>query len=111
MVVNPMKSFVALALSLLVPCAAAQDNHAQPDTTGTGRFPALKEEVASLPDHVVYRPANLTQLGAARLGLYVFGNGACSNDGASSRLHLLEIASHGYLAIAPGRIRSGPGAT
>ena len=46
-----------------------------------------------------------------RLGLYIFGNGACSNDGASARLHLLEIASHGYLAIAPGRLRSGPGAT
>lgn len=82
-----------------------------PDMPGTGKFPALKEEVASLPEHVVYRPANLAGLGAAQLGLYVFGNGACSNDGASSRLHLLEIASHGYLAIAPGRLRSGPGAT
>ena len=39
----------------------------------------------------------------------MFGNGACSNDGASARLHLLEIASHGYLAIAPGRVRNGPG--
>jgi dienelactone hydrolase len=60
---------------------------------------------------VVYRPADLGRLGKRKLGLYIFGNGACSNDGASSRLHLLEIASHGYLAIAPGRIRSGPGAT
>jgi hypothetical protein len=33
------------------------------------------------------------------------------DDGASSRLHLLEVASHGYLVIAPGRIRTGPGAT
>ena len=41
----------------------------------------------------------------------MFGNGACSDDAASSRLHLLEIASHGYLVIAPGRIRTGPGAT
>jgi hypothetical protein len=84
---------------------------ALPDTPGTGRFPALKEEVASLPDHVVYRPARLNGLGATKLGLYIFGNGACSNDGASARLHLLEIASHGYVAIASGRIRTGPGAT
>ena len=28
------------------------------------------------------------------------GNGGCSDDGASSRSHLLEIASHGYLVIA-----------
>jgi hypothetical protein len=82
-----------------------------PDTRGTGPFPALKEETPSLPDHVVYRPAQLDKLGNTKLGLYIFGNGGCSNDGASSRLHLLEIASHGYLAIAPGRIRTGPGAT
>jgi dienelactone hydrolase len=82
-----------------------------PDTRGTGKYPALKEEVASLPDHVVYRPANLAGLGGTKLGLYIFGNGGCSDDGASQRLHLLEIASHGYLAIAPGRILSGPGIT
>ena len=95
--------------------AAAAEQRARldaiPDTAGSGRYPALKEETASLPDHVIYRPADLGKLGKRKLGLYIFGNGACSNDGASSRLHLLEIASHGYLAIAPGRIRSGPGAT
>jgi dienelactone hydrolase len=84
---------------------------AMPDTPGTGAYPAVKEEVASLPDHVIYRPAELDKLGSRKLGLYLFGNGGCSNDGASSRMHLLEIASHGYLAIALGRIRTGPGAT
>ena len=84
---------------------------AMPDTPGTGAFPALKEEIPSLADHVVYRPADLGKLGSTKLGLYLFGNGGCSNDGASSRMHLLEIASHGYLVIALGRIRSGPGAT
>jgi dienelactone hydrolase len=91
--------------------AARARQNALPDTPGTGAFPAMKEEVAALPDHVVYRPADLGKLGATKLGLYLFGNGGCSNDGASSRLHLLEIASHGYLAVALGRIRSGPGAT
>lgn len=92
--------------------AAQRERHNRiPDTPGTGPYPALKEETPSLPNHVIYRPADLGKLGARKLGVYVFGNGACSNDGASSRLHLLEIASHGYLAIAPGRIRSGPGAT
>ncbi len=104
------------AASLIeLPIVSAADQRARldalPDTIGSGNYPALKEETASLPDHVVYRPADLGKLGKRKLGLYIFGNGACSNDGASSRLHLLEIASHGYLAIAPGRIRSGPGAT
>jgi hypothetical protein len=59
---------------------------------------------------VVYRPADLSALNDTKLGVYAFGNGGCSDDGASARLHLLEIASHGYLAIAPGSIYNGPGA-
>ncbi len=82
-----------------------------PDTPGTGAFPTVKEEIATLPDHVVYRPADLGKLGSTKLGLYLYGSPGCSNDGASYRLHLLEIASHGYVAIALGRIRTGPGAT
>ena len=82
----------------------------RPDTPGTGRFPAMKEEVASLPRHVVYRPKDLAGLGRTKLGVVAWGNGGCSDDGASSRFHLLEIASHGYLVIASGQIFSGPGA-
>jgi hypothetical protein len=59
----------------------------------------------------VYRPASLAALEEAKLGIYAFGNGACTDDGASARLHLLEIASHGYVAIAPGGIHNGPGKT
>jgi hypothetical protein len=84
---------------------------ALPDTQGTGAYAAIKELDAGLPDHVIYRPANLEALGGAKLGVYAFGNGGCTDDGASARLHLLEIASHGYLAIAPGRIYNGPGKT
>jgi dienelactone hydrolase len=94
---------------LTIVAAIAQQPPA-PDTPGTGKFPALKEEVTSLPDHVVYRPANLAGLGKTKLGLYIFGNGGCSDDAASARMHLLQIASHGYLAIAPGKVLSGPGA-
>jgi hypothetical protein len=70
----------------------------------------MKEEVAALPRHVVYRPKDLVSLGNTKLGVVAWGNGGCSDDGASSRFHLLEIASHGYLVIASGRILSGPGA-
>jgi hypothetical protein len=82
----------------------------RPDTPGTGAFPAMKEEIASLPRHVVYRPGELTALGRTKLGVMAWGNGGCSDDAASSRFHLLEIASHGYLVLASGRILSGPGA-
>jgi hypothetical protein len=82
----------------------------RPDTPGTGRFPAMKEEITALPRHVVYRPQDLNALGGTKLGVVAWGNGGCSNDAASSRFHLLEIASHGYLVVASGRILSGPGA-
>jgi hypothetical protein len=108
--------FIALAVLLI---AASGTALGQPprnldeiaDTPGTGPFRPIKEIDPRLPDQVVYRPADLEGLGDTKLGLYVFGNGGCSNDGASARLHLLNIASHGYLAIAPGGIYNGPSKT
>jgi len=102
-----------LTFILTAASAAAQQPVGVPnaaDTPGTGHFPAMKEEVASLPAHVVYRPKDLSALGRVKLGVVAWGNGGCSDDGASTRLHLLELASHGYLVIASGRILSGPGA-
>ena len=90
------------------PARAIKDG-AAPDSKGSGAYPAIKHQVAGLPGHVIYQPADLTALGKRKMPLYIFGNGACSEDAASSRQHLLEVASHGYLAIAPGGIYSGPG--
>lgn len=75
-----------------------------PVTPGTGPWPALMEVDPRLAFHVVYRPSNLAALGPRKLGVLVWGNGGCRDDGASARAHLTEIASHGYLAIAPGKL-------
>jgi len=83
-------------------------NGEKPDSTGDGPYPATKRQVDGPPDLVAYYPRDLAALGDRKMPIYIFGNGACSNDGASSRQHLLEIASYGYLAIAPGGIYSGP---
>jgi hypothetical protein len=98
----------------VAPAAPSQDEQrrlqdALPDTPGTGPHRPLKEIDPGLSGQVVYRPADLAALGRTKLGVYVFGNGACTDDGASARLHLLQVASHGYLAIAPGGIYNGPG--
>lgn len=81
-----------------------------PDTPGDGPHPSLIEVVDALPEHVVYRPADLSAVGTNGLGVFVWGNGACAADGTSTRFHLSQIASYGYLVITPGRWRSGPGA-
>jgi hypothetical protein len=118
-------AFAGLALVMAAACARTQtmpagDVDAQqareaainalPDTPGSGPYPALKEVRADLPNHVVYRPRDLARLGDSKLGLVLWGNGGCSADGASARFHLLELASHGYVVIAPGEVLSGPGA-
>jgi hypothetical protein len=101
-----------MGLGLLV--AASTLGLAQPATVsapmgnGTGKYPAMFEEDASLPAHVVYRPRNLSSLKGQKLPVYIWGNGGCSADGTSSRNHLVEIASHGYLVIAAGTIPKGP---
>jgi hypothetical protein len=104
-----------LAGALLgAPAWAAQrggDQNSRPNTPGTGPYPAMKEEIPALPRHVVYRPANVPAMGAQKLGVVAWGNGGCSDDAASARFHLLELASHGYLVSASGRMLSGPGGT
>lgn len=82
-----------------------------PDTKGTGTFPAQKEVDPRLPNHVIYRPKDLSKVAPGQLGIVAWGNGACAADGAGARLHLAEIASHGYVVVAPGGIHSGPGST
>jgi hypothetical protein len=82
-----------------------------PDTEGTGAYPAMKEQDPGLPNHVVYRPKDLSKVAPGALGIVAWGNGACSADGAGSRLHLAELASYGYVVIAPGGIYSGPNST
>lgn len=81
-----------------------------PNSSGTGPYVAIKEADTGLPDHTVYRPADLSRLGGKKLGVLIWGNGGCAADGASARHHLAQIASYGYLVIAPGKIYSGPGA-
>lgn len=72
---------------------------------GSGPHPAVMEVDPSLSRHVIYRPADLSQFeGDKKLGIYVWGNGACSDDAGSVRNHLYEIASHGYLVVASGFI-------
>lgn len=57
----------------------------------------------SLMTHTVYRPTDLsTFTGARRLPIIAWGNGACSNAGLLFQRFLMQIAGHGFVAIASG---------
>ena len=71
---------------------------------GTGKYGAVMEADPGLPTHTVYRPADLAKLGAEKLPIVAWGNGACINVGNRFRYFLSEIASHGFVAIATGPI-------
>lgn len=92
---------VGLVAMLMASPAPAQ-------TGDSGRYPATIEADPTLPGHIVYRPTDLGALGKRKLGIVIWGNGGCTDDAASARLFLSEIAAHGYLVIATGRILSGP---
>lgn len=106
-----MKIALAGALLAAASVALAQADAPPPErpapppvTPGTGPYPAIMEEDPGLPLHVIYRPADLAALRGRKLGIVVWGNGACRANGSSARAHLTELASHGYLVIAPGKV-------
>ncbi len=86
-----MKSLVVV-LAWAVCCVAQE---------GTGPYPAIYESDPGLATHTVYRPKDLAAV-KGKLPILSWGNGACANNGLSHRNYLLEIASHGFLAIAIG---------
>lgn len=94
---------IAIALLLVSAAASAQE--------GTGPYPAILEQDPGLPTHTVYRPQNLNNLNGRKLPIIAWGNGGCSNSGLAHRNFLMEIASHGFLAIAigPPTAPAGPG--
>src|SRR5438046_2659609 len=69
---------------------------------GTGPWPAVAESVESLPGHTLYRPEKLPN---DPLPLFVWGNGACRDNGLQHGAFLRQIASEGYFVIALGKPR------
>jgi hypothetical protein len=86
-----MKLFLAVLVCAI--CSLAQE--------GTGPYPAVYENDPGLPTHTVYHPKDLRAV-KGRMPLLSWGNGACANNGLAHKNYLLEIASHGFLAIAIG---------
>ncbi len=64
--------------------------------------PAVVMEMdAALPLHTIYYPREVKD----KLGIVVYGNGGCLNDGSNYQDLLGEVAARGYLVIANGAIQ------
>src|ERR1022692_1837294 len=91
-----ISSVVLTALLILGWNGAAQIPGGAPPrpSTGSGPYKAMMEMDASLPDHTVYRPENMSALNGVTLPLVVWGNGACANAGNSFSNFLTDISSY-----------------
>jgi hypothetical protein len=104
------RSFFCFVFALATMCNAtfAQTTNppAQPPDWEhpSGPYAVVLEEDAGLPNHTVYRPANLDVfLEKDRLPVVVFSGPGCDANGTAFRPFFTEIASHGFLFIANGQ--------
>ena len=72
------------------------------ETQGTGSHKVIIETNmdAGIREGTIYRPAELGS--GEKYPIFVWGEGACSQNGLSNRAAMVEIASHGYFVVADG---------
>ena len=72
---------------------------------GSGAYSAVATEREALPGMTLFQPANLDVFESnLTLPVLLWGNGACANTTQEHKNFLSEIASHGYLLLAIGRL-------
>ena len=99
------KTALFISMLCLTLMAAAQPKSRVVEDGGTGPYKVVMTEAASLPEHTVFQPQDLSAFNAGnRLPVLVWGNGACTNSPWEHYKFLNEIASHGYLVLATGVI-------
>jgi dienelactone hydrolase len=78
------------------------------DQGGSGPFSAIAATETSLSDYVIYRPKQLSagQNPSTKLPVMVFANGGCMDTSFPFEHMLSDIASHGYLVIALGKMQN-----
>lgn len=67
---------------------------------GTGPYKSVLSATPGLERHTMYMPTNVPA--GIKVPVIVWGNGACSGNGAWFSKFLNEVASHGFLVIANG---------
>ncbi len=70
---------------------------------GTGPYKAIMKEEATLAEHTVFVPQDLSPFDRSNpLPVLVWGNGACANSPFEHYKFLNEIASYGFIVVATG---------
>ena len=97
-------SIVAAFLAAGVICSAQTVQSQVIENGGTGPYKSVAVGDASLPTHMIYKPANLEYYVQenGRIPVLLYANGACANNSLEMSRLLSEVASYGFLVIAIG---------
>jgi hypothetical protein len=81
-------------------CTASKPVSANASGSGPHKVTVETNADSGIKEGTIYRPTDLG--GSEKYPIFVWGNGACSQDGLSNTAAMAEIASHGYFVIADG---------
>jgi hypothetical protein len=82
------------------PCTASKANGTMASGSGPHDVVIETNSDNGIKEGTIYRPADLG--GDEKYPIFVWGNGACSQNGFSNRAAMAEIASYGYFVVADG---------
>jgi predicted dienelactone hydrolase len=99
--------WIVFALAVMCNSTSAQTTNppAQPPDWEhpSGPYAIVMEEDPEIPDHTVYRPADLAAFPKRnRLAVVAFSGPGCDSNGTAFRPFFTEVASYGFLLIANG---------
>ena len=99
-------SMVAVALfGFICTSFTTEEKQRVVEEGGTGPYKAIMKEDASLKEHTILVPQDLSVFGKdQKLPVLVWGNGACTNSPWEHYKFLNEIASYGFIVVATGYI-------
>jgi len=88
-------------------CTASKPVSVTVSGSGTHQVTVETNADPGIKEGTIYRPTDLG--GSEKYPIFVWGNGACSQDGLSNTAAMAEIASHGYFVIADGTPKGSGG--
>ena len=81
-------------------CTASKPTGTNATGSGPHRVTVETNSEPGINEGTIFRPTDLG--GAEKYPIFVWGEGACSQDGLSNATAMAEIASHGYFVVADG---------
>ena len=81
-------------------CTASKPASVNASGSGPHKVTVETNGDSGIKEGTIYRPTDLG--GSEKYPIFVWGNGACSQDGLSNTAAMAEIASYGYFVIADG---------